>query len=109
MNWEKIGETARNYSIEPSAQAWQKVEERLHSEPHPQKKQRPFFRAAAAILILAVAGTLYWNNVKERERAQAFTLELVNPEDVDQVALMALDFRKYLEIHHPTLAHPSKR
>lgn len=110
MNWEKIGETSRNYKAQPSPEAWDRVQSRLQNHQKPVIKLRILWQAAAAVLcVFGAAGILYWDQSRPMLAEPVFTLEALNSNQVDQVAVMALDFRKFLEAHHPDLAHPAKK
>lgn len=104
MNWEKIGETSRNFKAQPSKEGWNRVQIRLQNKQKPIILMSTWLKvAAAALLVLGIAGTLYWNQSVPTEAESTFTLEALNSEEVDQVAVMALDFTKYIESHHPEL------
>lgn len=110
MNWEKIGETSRNFKAQPSGEAWNRVQTRLQNKQKPSILMSTWMKvAAAALLVLGIAGTLYWNQPSPADANPIFTLEALNAEEVDQVAVMALDFTKYIEIHHPDMVlHPKQ-
>jgi hypothetical protein len=109
MNWEKIGAESKHFRMEPSPEAWYSVEERIRNEQGKVWNFRSVLKVAAAILLLVVAGIWYLGQPKPQGVPPSYTLESLPLDEVDEVAVMALNFRNFLEINHPDIMENSKR
>lgn len=109
-----IKEQADSYRIQPSQQAWERVEHRLDQQPQVQVRRlslRHWAAAASVLGLVAIAALLLFRPdqgtqmeaVATMETQQPPELEMLNTANTDGVALMALDFTRYLEQNHPEM------
>jgi len=109
-----IREQAESFRMQPSHEAWERVERRLDQQPKGLVRRLSFrhWAAAASVLGLAAIAALLllrpdqgtqMESAAVMETQQAPELEMLNPADTDGVALMAIDFTRFLEHNHPEM------
>ncbi len=109
--WHHIRQEAEQYRISPNASAWQRLRRRLDKVPtrHVRLLPLPTWAMAAAIagLIAIAAWQLYHTNRQDNRTLhyahQPMKMEMLNRQDADTVARMAIDFTHYLEEHYPEM------
>lgn len=109
-----IKQQAESHRIQPSQQAWERVEHRLHEQPKGMVRRLSlrYWAAAASVLGLAIISALMLfrpgNSVLSESSAAAEMQfapewEVLDTSDTDGVALMAVDYTRFLEQHHPEM------
>lgn len=109
-----IREQAESFRMQPPQQAWERVERRLDQQPKGMVRPlslRHWAAAASVLGLVAIAALLLFRpdqstqmeSVAAMEMQQAPELEMLDTGDTDGVALMALDFTRFLEQHHPEM------
>lgn len=109
-----IKEQAESYRAQPSQQAWERVERRLDEQPKGVVRRMSFqyWAAAASVLgLVAIAALLLFRpgrsaqmeSTAVMEIQQAPELEVLDVANTDGVALMAVEYTRFLERHHPEM------
>lgn len=109
-----IKEQAESYRVQPSQQAWERLERRLDEQPSAVIRRlslRHWAAAASVMGLVAIAALLLFRPGQSAgpeaasimETYSAPELELLNPSDTDGVALMAVEYTRFLEHNHPEM------
>ncbi len=112
--WSQIKQEAEQYQIHPRASVWQRLRRRLDKAPtHRQRLHalRLWAVAASITVLAAIAAWQLYQATRPKDTPavhlahRPLEMEMLNRQDTDAVARMAMDFTRYLEKHHPEMLH----
>ncbi|HRF39984.1 MAG TPA: hypothetical protein PK198_14435 [Saprospiraceae bacterium] len=110
-----IKQQAESYRMQPSQQAWERLERRLGEQPKSAVVRRLSLRhwaaaasvlgmaAIAALLLLRPDNSAQPESAAVMEMQQAPELEMLDMTNTDEVALMAVNYTRFLERNHPEM------
>lgn len=109
-----IKKQAESFRMQPSQEAWDRLEQRLDQQPKGIVRHlslRHWAAAASVMGLVAVAALLLFRPGQSAqmesgavmERQQAPELEMLDVTNTDEVALMAVDYTRFLERNHPEM------